>query len=84
MDFSIIQNAIAGVLILSGLVLFVSLLRNTFTQPTQTKEPTLTQSEVEALLQQERMRWEAQQQASELQRLEAEHEAFKEGVTYGR
>jgi hypothetical protein len=84
MDFSIIQNAIAGVLILSGLVLFVSLLQNAFTQPTQQEEPTLTQSEVETLLEQQRLQIEAQYRQAELQRLEAEHQGFKEGVTYGR
>jgi hypothetical protein len=83
MDFSIIQNAIAGVLILSGLVLFVSLLQGAG-QPTQREEPTLTQSEVETLLEQQRLQIEAQYRQAELQRLEAEHQGFKEGVTYGR
>ncbi|MGP1387375.1 MAG: hypothetical protein ACTS2F_27695 [Thainema sp.] len=48
------------------------------------QEPTLTQSQVDALLKQERARWTAEQQALENQRLEAEYQGFKDGVTYGR
>ena len=48
------------------------------------KELTLTPSQVDVLLQQERARWTAKQQALEHQRLEAEYQGFKDGVIYGR
>lgn len=48
------------------------------------QEPTLTQSQVDALLQQERQRWTAEQRALEHQQLEAEFEGFKDGVIYSR
>lgn len=48
------------------------------------QEPTLTQSQVDALLKQERERWTAEQQALEHQQLEAEFEGFKDGVIYSR
>lgn len=48
------------------------------------QEPTLTQSQVDALLKQERQQWEAEQQALENQRLEAEYQGFKDGVIYSR
>ena len=48
------------------------------------QEPTLTQSQVDALLQQERARWTAEQQALEHQQLEAEFQGFKDGVIYSQ
>lgn len=83
-DCNTIKDALAGVLMFTGLVLFVSLLLGIFQQPTHKKEPTLTQSQVEALLQQERLQWETEYREAELRRLQIEHEAFKEGVVYGR
>lgn len=48
------------------------------------QEPTLTQSQVDALLQQQRQQWEAEQQALEHQQLEAEFQGFKDGVIYSQ
>ncbi len=48
------------------------------------QEPTLTQSQVDALLKQERQQWEMEEQTLENQRLEAEYRGFKDGVIYSR
>ncbi|MGP1386888.1 MAG: hypothetical protein ACTS2F_25250 [Thainema sp.] len=48
------------------------------------KEPTLTQSQVDVLLQRERSRWMAEQQALEYERLNSEYQGFKDGVIYSQ
>lgn len=77
-NFEALRSAIAAVCLLSALALGLRML--TAPRP----EPTLTQSQVDALLQQERARWTAEQQALGHQRLEAEYQGFRDGVLYGQ
>ena len=69
---------------ISATCFFVALLFLIQSFKPKPQEPTLTQSQVDELLQQERARWTAEQQALEHQQLEAEFQGFKDGVIYSQ
>ncbi len=69
---------------ISATCFFVALLLLIQSFKPKPQELTLTQSQVDALLQQERARWTAEQQALEHQQLEAEFQGFKDGVIYSQ
>ncbi|MGP1383457.1 MAG: hypothetical protein ACTS2F_07830 [Thainema sp.] len=77
-NWDAVRAAIAATCFFVALLLLIQALK-----PKQ-QEPTLTQSEVDALLQQERAKWTAEQQALEYERLNSEYQGFKDGVMYGQ
>ena len=77
-NWDTVRAAIAATCFFVALLLLIQSFRP------KPQEPTLTQSQVDALLQQERQQWEAEQRALEHQQLEAEYQGFKGGVIYSR
>lgn len=77
-NWDVLRSAISATCFFAALLLLIQSFK------TKQQEPTLTQSQVDALLQQERQRWTDEQQALEHQQLEAEFQGFKDGVIYGQ